>query len=1065
MIEQQSLRGTALYNPHLHGKDELVSLFVARRELLALLVSDLRATASGKTPQHHLILGQRGMGKTMLLRRLAFAIEDDPALGEGWLALTFPEEQYNIARLSDFWLNCADALSDLLESKGRHAEAEQLDAAAEALRSLAEEARAKRALALLVDTAKRINRRLVLLVDNVDLVLDRVSDQEWTLREVLSSQPALVLIGASANAIESSFTYSKAFYDFFRVHELGGLSLDETRQLLVHYAETWNAPEVKRVTEQESARIKVLHNLTGGNPRTVVLLFNVLAAGVDGDVRTDLERLLDQCTPLYKARFEALPPQAQQVVHALAVHWDPTSAGELAPQLQMDVNAVSSQLARLVRQGVVEKVAYDPETKTGFQVAERFFNIWYLMRASRRVRRRLVWLVEFLKMFYTQDELRARALSHIQSSLTLEAAQRLRHAEYGFALADSIHDPAWRGSLERSGLHTLMRDEMLRGELAELLTLDDGSDLSGDADLLLRLERARSVVASTPVGLPGWSGDEFWMQLKESLLLPLQAKAVIAERLSTLPPERLAYLKTVLDSEPKLLELHYACPQAVAALATAMRSGIMRDAWDSEGAAKAETVLCARGLQAIALSNQLRLRPTQELMALLEQRIESTPSPQPWLVWLRHAREFKRLPQAVNRASQVIAQLGAGNVGVLSDLAQALIGLDRYAEAEAALRQAISIDGRDVRLLIDLGTLLARGLHRDAEAAEVLRQALDLDPRSIAAWLRLGDTFLSLRRYSEAIEAFRRALALESDRGDAWSDLGAVLARIADLAESVGTSHHAPPNDSSDSDNWTNLAFVLLSGDRLEQAYEARRKALEFEERAANWLNLGAVAFRLGDLSLAEEACRRALEHDGRDAAAWLNLARVLHARRCLDDAERAYRRALRLAPRDARIRAILAWFLLLERGRYGEAERVARSISATNHEVDGIMAIVLTRKGEWMEAARRVRAFIRGRMDQDVEGKWPRTLAIFREAVRAGRAREALEILEDTGVAERWWPLRASLQAVTRGGESCLRRVAPEVRGPAVQILAQLMKPGPEAKRSKRPSTKVRSKQIRRNR
>ena len=37
--------------------------------------------------------------------------------------------------------------------------------------------------------------------------------------------------------------------------------------------------------------------------------------------------------------------------------------------------------------------------KALYQVAERFFNIWYLMRASRRVRAKLRWFVEFLRVF------------------------------------------------------------------------------------------------------------------------------------------------------------------------------------------------------------------------------------------------------------------------------------------------------------------------------------------------------------------------------------------------------------------------------------------------------------------------------------------------------------------------------------------------------------------------------------------------------------------------------------------------------------------------------------------
>ena len=128
----------------------------------------------------------------------------------------------------------------------------------------------------------------------------------------------------------------------------------------------------------------------------------MFAQGISESVRTDLERLLDSCTPLYKSRFESLSAQAQQVVDALAVNWDPISSGELAQKVRVNVNTISSQLNRLTQLGVVEKVPY-LKSKAGFRIAERFFNIWYLMRASRRVRRRLIWLVEFLRLFYDKQ--------------------------------------------------------------------------------------------------------------------------------------------------------------------------------------------------------------------------------------------------------------------------------------------------------------------------------------------------------------------------------------------------------------------------------------------------------------------------------------------------------------------------------------------------------------------------------------------------------------------------------------------------------------------------------------
>lgn len=426
------LRGPAIYNPHLLSRDELKGLFVARQGLLNELLEDLRKTPPKGIPQHQLLIGVRGMGKTMLLRRFQVAVEQDKKLSKLWLPLAFPEEQYNVANLADFWLNCLDALSDALESRGDRELVEELDESIDSLRKLPAKERAGQALRLLQEAGKKQKRRLILLVDNADLIFDRIGEEEWGLREALSSPHSFAFVGASAVVAESTYQYGKAFYDFFKVHELAGLSLEETETLLKNYATTRGDAEVERIVQNDPGRIKTLHNLTGGNPRTLVLLYNVLAAGEDGDARSDLEQLLDLCTPLYKARFEEMSAQAQKIVHALALRWDPATAADLAADTGLDINTISGQLGRLSHQGVVQKVPYDPDSKTGFQVAERFFNIWYLMRASRRVRRRLIWLVEFLKAFYSRDELEQRALRDLELGNSLDWEQR--YAEFSFGL-------------------------------------------------------------------------------------------------------------------------------------------------------------------------------------------------------------------------------------------------------------------------------------------------------------------------------------------------------------------------------------------------------------------------------------------------------------------------------------------------------------------------------------------------------------------------------------------------------------------------------------------------------
>ena len=397
-----------LYNPARLKDTEIVAAFVARKAVFERVMADIAAEKPNSRAQHHLIVGQRGMGKSLLMARLAAELRMNMELSKRFVPLVFPEEQYAVDRLSKFWLNCLDSLADAAERKGDIAVSAHIDDVVRTLKmqpggtAEKDEAPARAALDALLHATEGGGKRPVLLVDNLQLVFERIgSFQQHTLREVLMRPGSPILVGASPSPPPESQDYGAAFYDHFKNHYLRPLSADEMRELMLKLAETTDRADVRDNVLAHPERLKALRDLTGGNPRTVVTLFFLYAEDFSPSVFADLENLLDRVTPLYKARIEELSEQQQVVVSAIADHWAPITARGLSETTALPMASISSQLDRLEKSGFVETVEIFGQTSAGFQIAERFFNIWFMMRsASRRQRREVEFLVRFIEGFY-----------------------------------------------------------------------------------------------------------------------------------------------------------------------------------------------------------------------------------------------------------------------------------------------------------------------------------------------------------------------------------------------------------------------------------------------------------------------------------------------------------------------------------------------------------------------------------------------------------------------------------------------------------------------------------------
>lgn len=385
-----------LYNPASLSAEQLLAEFLDRNDLLERILDIIRQNTPDRPLQHLIVIGSRGMGKTMLLCAVHHRVHGDAELAAEWLPISFHEEQYGIGDLADFWLEAIRHLETALERPAQAAD-ELLDRPGEDLAERAE----VRFFELLAESGKRG----LLLIDNLNDVFAAIQAEEslHKLRALLMEDPRLMLIGTAASYFTEITDVGRPFHDFFRTFTLERLNQEELEAVLRRLAEVNQDSTVPEIIEKSPERVRSLRILTGGNPLLAKLGYRILKEGLDSDVRRDLERLLDECTPFFKHRIETLAKEGRRVFDAIARRWDPVTVEDLTKELRKPSNYISAQIRRLIAEGFVEE-AGGAEKKKRYQVAERFYNIYYLMRYSREGREKLCWLIAFMRVFYTRRD-------------------------------------------------------------------------------------------------------------------------------------------------------------------------------------------------------------------------------------------------------------------------------------------------------------------------------------------------------------------------------------------------------------------------------------------------------------------------------------------------------------------------------------------------------------------------------------------------------------------------------------------------------------------------------------
>lgn len=392
------------YNPEQMGEAEIKQTFVGRQWLVDEMTALIKRQPKGAGLQHVLLIGPRGMGKTTMLLMLRFAVLETD-LGRKWQPVRFPEESYGINDLADFWMA---ALANLSYEVSQPALLETVDKLKAEYKDAGDLAGA--AHAALKDWSRHAKRRLILLVDNLDMILDQIGRGEDTaeLRNVLMNDGTVMLVGTATSFFKQARNYDQALYNFFRPFSLDSLGSDQVDELLRQRASVERIENFEARLQENRTRIKVLHYFTGGNPRLILMLYRIIVSSEFIEVRRALEKLLDEVTPYYKAKIEVLPAQQRKILDTIARISGRTGEGltptQIAQETRLTVNQTSAQLKRLSDLGYV-RAANVRGRNSYYSLAEPLYAIWHQMRFSRESRNRMEWLIEFLKSWYSQREL------------------------------------------------------------------------------------------------------------------------------------------------------------------------------------------------------------------------------------------------------------------------------------------------------------------------------------------------------------------------------------------------------------------------------------------------------------------------------------------------------------------------------------------------------------------------------------------------------------------------------------------------------------------------------------
>jgi tetratricopeptide (TPR) repeat protein len=309
-----------------------------------------------------------------------------------------------------------------------------------------------------------------------------------------------------------------------------------------------------------------------------------------------------------------------------------------------------------------------------------------------------------------------------------------------------------------------------------------------------------------------------------------------------------------------------------------------------------------------------QLRRLAEADGILSRAVEKFPGHADMtFAWAMVAHERRDWPEAIKRWDRVISSFGGG-LEARRLAAEALMALNRFADAQTVLAPALRMFPDDKRIAVMNGQLAAR--RRDApEAERVWRDIRQRFPDDVAGHTGLAAALLQLDRADEAETVFREAAARFPENRQIAIDMALIPQRKQEWDAAIARWRDVIERFPESARGFIGLGECLLGKQEVTAALAAYEAGFtRFPDDFSMGWNHANAAARAGDRP---EAIRRWGDLIARfpgNPAAYAGRGRALRESGALDEAAAFLTESLKRFPENVEIETELALALSWKR-------------------------------------------------------------------------------------------------------------------------------------------------------